>query len=181
MLLFVIGTALAEPCGTPPVCLCQLDLEIILCAGMNINQIPTFSDEVKKGTLFLDTLSTNITELPSLKEWSSLKWVTLRENSKLNFNFSIENRNIYVDTNCHATSNTVYYGIDADYSMPEHVEIFKLTYAIIFIPFGFTFVSTCACIIKSKGNICIKESNKESSFNRAEERSIFSCVKYDGL
>ena len=177
MLIFVIicvlGTALAEPCGTPPVCLCQLDLGIILCAGMNINQIPTFSDEVKNDTLFLDILSTNITEMPSLKEWPSLEWVTLKENSKLDCNFSIENKNVYVDTDCHTIPNTVYYGIDADYFMPEHVELFKLIYAIIFIPFGFTFVSACACIIKSKRNIRIKEANKKSSFNGAEERSIF--------
>ena len=98
MLIFVIicvlGTALAEPCGMPPVCLCQLDLGIILCAGMNINQIPTFSDEVKNDALFLDILSTNITEMPSLKEWPTLEWVTFRENSKLDCNFSIENKNV---------------------------------------------------------------------------------------
>ena len=66
MLLFlifcVLSTALAKPCGTPPVCLCQLDFCLILCAGMNVNQIPTFSDEVKKGAPFLDILSTNIIE-----------------------------------------------------------------------------------------------------------------------
>ena len=119
MLLFVIicvlGTVLAEHCGTPPVCLCQLDLDIILCAGMNDNQIPKFSDEVEKGALFLDILLTNITEMPSLIEWFSFEWVTLRENSKLNCNFRIENKNIYRDTDGHTMPNTVYYGIDADY------------------------------------------------------------------
>ena len=52
LIISVLGTALAEPCGTPPVYLCQLDLGIILCAEMNINQVPTFSDEVKNDTLF---------------------------------------------------------------------------------------------------------------------------------
>ena len=69
----MLSTALAEPCGTPPVCLCQLDVGIVLCAGMNINQIPTFFNQVKNDVLFLDILSTNITEMPSLKEWSALE------------------------------------------------------------------------------------------------------------
>ena len=68
LIICVLGTALAVPCGTPSVCLCQLDLGTILCAGMNINQTPTFSDEVKNVALFLDILSTSITEMPSLKE-----------------------------------------------------------------------------------------------------------------
>ena len=125
--------------------------------------------------LFWDILSTNNTEMPSLQEWSGLEWVTLRENGKLDCNFSIENRNIYVDTDCHAIPNTVYYGIDAEYFMPEHVELFKLIYAIIFIPFGFTFVSACAFIIKSKGIYALRKQIKNLVSIERRNDQLFQC------
>ena len=166
---YLLDTVLAGPCGTPPVCQCQPDLGIVLCSGMNVIGIPSFPEEVTSSALFLDVVSTNIMEMPSLNEWTKLEWVTLKGNRRFDCNFTVEN--IYVDTDCVSASNSIYYDIDADYFTPEESELFKIMSPILFVPFGFTFVSVYACMLKSRRNR-FRETNKRCSFNRPETQPI---------
>lgn len=160
LFLAFIASAVGMPCGIPQVCNCIHDLRLVTCYGKNISKLPTFSNEMKASALFLDIINTNITELPSLKPWSSLEWVTLRGN--LHLSCDVMHRD-YVYVDCLAQPNVQHdpkVQHDATEDFSEHNNLLELLYALVVIPFGFTFASGYVYYVKRRNATRFTEAEK---------------------
>ena len=85
LVALIVGAYARAPCGDPSICYCFPDLVTVTCQGQNVTILRTFPKDVST-TVFLDAIATNITELPVLRHWSKLEWLTLTGNRYLSCN-----------------------------------------------------------------------------------------------
>ena len=155
----LLGVVIGKPCGVPRVCNCVHDLGMLTCFGENITEFPKFSSGVKLSTLFLDIINTNITELPSLKDWSSLEWVTLKRNEYLSCDV-IHKESVFVDSDCQVGPR-VYHDVAGE--LPKHHNLIQFLYALLVIPFGLSFASGYVCYVKKRTATRFSAAEKEDS------------------
>ena len=76
LVTLIVGAYARATCGDRPLCYCFPDLGTVKCKGQNVTFSPTFPEDVVSTTAFLNVIDTNITEMPPLKHWSKLEWIT---------------------------------------------------------------------------------------------------------